>query len=264
MFAFIGTAMQMVGYVAIGIGVLFVIFRLVNRKAGESWWHLLRSKLGKSGDYAKNIDPAGQMRQAAQDAAADLKQADAALEANEALKLKLERQIQSDSQQAGRLRVKVKQLIEQGRPDSDPEVIAKAARIADLEKSVAQNQSQVEEQAKIYKNVLSSADKSAKSIRKAMEEAKRMEVDLKMGEQMVNLSSMLQRYDPTAVNSKMAKIDEYRQAAQDMKDGHAAKLKVMADRSASFVAEDDTDDDVATDEVNSVLASIRSGGPAKV
>lgn len=258
MFAFIGSIAFVIGWVVLAGFLLFIVFRLANRKAGESWWHLLRSKLGKTGDYAKNIDPAGQMRQAAQDAAGDLRQADAALEASEVQKTKLERQSKEAARQAGVLRVKVKQLLESGRPESDPEVIAKCVRIADLEKTVADNQSQVEELAKIYKNVLSSADKSAKSIRKAMEEAKRYEVDLKMGEQMVALNSMLQRYDPTAVNSKMARIDEYRQAAQDMKDGHAAKLKVMADRSASFVDEDDTDDEVATDDVNNVLASIRS------
>lgn len=262
----VGWGLELIGIAALILIVGFFVLRLINRKAGDSWWHLFRTKAGQAGDYAKTVDPAGQMRQAALDAAAELKTADEAMEMSERLKAKLQRQVDNDVAQVGRLRAKIKKLLDEGRPENDPEVIEKAKRVAELERAIAQNKSQIEDQNVLYKNTLKSANAAAKKAKAAIDEADRLRVDLGLGEQAVKLAAMFQKYDPTAVNAKMAKIDEYRQAAQDQKDGHTAKLKVMADRSAAFADEDEDDDEsgVVTEDVSNVLASIRGTGTATV
>jgi phage shock protein A len=244
----------------LGFFLLLIVFavwfmlRLVNRDAGQSWWHLFRTKAGQAGDYAASIDPAGQMKQAAKDAAEELKAADDAMEASDKLRTQLNRQISEDAMQANRLRTSIRKLLDDGVKEDDARVVEKARRVRDLEKAINQNSQQADDQEKIYSNTLKSANAAAIKIRKAMDDAERLKVDLKMGEQMVKLQGMLQKYDPTNVDNKLSNIDKYKKAAQDQVDSYHSKSKVMADRSAAFVDEvEETDGSDVAD----VLASIR-------
>lgn len=248
------TLLEVAGGLALLALLAFVVLRLLNRRAGAAVGHLARTKAGQVGDYAKSIDPAAQMRQAALDAADELKSADQALEGAERLRIGLERQIKEDTAQVNRLKASIKKLFSEGASDTDPKVIEKARRLKTLEASVAENIAQKDAQETIYKNTLQSANKAATKIQAAKAEAARLQTTLDLGAQTVKLQAMLSKYSPEAVNSKLSKIDEFRQEAQSQIDGHTAAMKVMADRSAAFADEEEEDDGA---DLADVLGSLR-------
>jgi hypothetical protein len=233
------------------IGAFGAILFIINGRAGRALWHLIRTKTGQAGAYAEGMDPAGQMKQAAQDAASDLKGADDALKACDVMQEKLSRQIENERLTANRKRAQIKRKLDAGAADSDPEVISLARDVQRLEKSIEENVGQVQIQKEIYTKTLNSANSAAGKVKDAMARADRLKVKLDMGEQMVRLNGMLARYDPTAVDNKLANIDKFEEKALEQLDGHKATMRVMQDRGYAH------DDEADTTDVSDVLASIR-------
>lgn len=246
------------GYGIVAVIVLIAILAFFNVRAGRSWYHLFRTKAGQFGEYAEGVDPAGQMRQAAIDASAELANADKALMSCEAMQSKLKRQINGDTLAANRLRAQIKKKLESGTSETDPDIVSKAKQVAELEKAVIENTSQIELQNDIYRKTLNSANSAAKRINGAIQRADRLKIRLDIGAQMSNLTAMLSKYSPAAVNSKMASIDKFEEKANEQLDMHSASLKVMADR--GYVDEEETEFEM-TSEAADVLASIRSNLP---
>ncbi len=254
----ISMVLNVVGGLALLALVVFVLLRLFNKNAAGSWLHLGRTKAGQAGDYAKSIDPAGQMRQAALDAAAELKGADDALIQSDQLVTRLKRQVDNDKKIKVKLEGQIAKKINDGVSETDPTVVEKLKRVRDLTNSIAENESQIETQSKLYKGLLAKANGASEKIAGAMQRADQLKVRLDLGAQTANISAMLSKYNPAAVQSKLAKIDEYEQAAQGQLDGYASAAKVAADRN---VVEEDEDD--VTPETDEELGNILAGIKAK-
>lgn len=249
--------LEILGAVAIILFVVFFSLRLINRRAGDSWWHLFRTKVGEVGDRARQIDPAKQMKQASLDAMDDLRSADEALIKSDQLRAKLRRQVDTDSAQLKRLQAQILQLLNSGTSESDPKIVDKAKRVRDLERAIAENTEQAEVQEKVYQNTIKSANAAAARIRNYAQEADRLQVQLDLGAETVKLQSMLQKYDPTRVNNTLNSVEKYRQASLDQLDKYSATSKVMADRSAALG--DDVEEE--SEDVSDVIAKIRGTAP---
>ncbi len=249
--------LQIAGYLFIVAVIVIGVMVLINKATGRAWYHLFRTKVGQAGDYAEGIDPAGQMKQAALDAAAELKGADDALVECDKLRSKMLRQIKADELSVARLRGEIKRkLTVENLPDNHPVVVEKAKQVKTLEANIAENNSQITLQETVYKTTLANANSAAAKVQGAMARADRMKVRLDLGAQTVKLTSMLAKYDPTAVNSKMASIDKYEEKGNEALDGQQAQLKVMADRGMLEVPDPAAD----AAEVADVLADIRKNG----
>lgn len=248
----------------VGVGAVYLL-----RKVFPQWFHLARTKKTQADDYAATIDPAGQMRQAALDAAAELKGADEALTASDTLQRGLKRQIEADAATANKLRGQVALQVRpkseggKGLSETDPLVVEKLKRIRDAEASVATNQGQLDDQIKVYERTLKQANKAGEKIAATIAEADRLKVSLQLGEKINAINAMIAKYNPAGVNSKLAEVDKYRQAAQQKLDGFAAQAKVAADRGQ---VNDDDEDDVSplTDPtLAGILDGIKQGSPVK-
>ncbi len=256
----IGFVLEILAIVAIlAVGGFFVL-RLFSKNAAGSWMHLGRTKAGQVGDYAKGIDPAGQMRQAALDAAQELKGADEALIESDKLVTRLKRQVESDEKTKSKLESQIALKLQAGTSEVDPQVVEKLKRIRDLAASIAENKSQIETQSALYKGLLSKANGASEKIAGAMRRADQLKVRLDLGAQTEKITSMLSKYNPAAVSSKLAKLDEYEQMAQGKLDGYASAAKVAADRSIGDDVDDDGDDVTPeTDaELGDLLAQIKA------
>ncbi len=88
-----------------------------------------------------------------------------------------------------------------------------------------------------------------------MARAEQLKVRLDLGEQTANIQSMLNRYDASSVNSKVAAVDKYEQAAQSRLDGYTSAAQVAKDRG---LAETDEEETPATDpELADLLTDIK-------
>lgn len=258
--------MTFLGYAFLVVLAVAVVV-LLARRVFPTWFHLGRTKAQQADDYAATIDPAGQMRQSALDAAEELKQADNALEASDTLQRSLQRQIDEDTKTVSKVRGQIANLIRpkseggKGLSQNDPVVVEKLKRVRDTDNAIQTNQNQLNDQIKVYEATLKNANKAGAKIAATVAEADRLKVQLNLGEQTVKINAMLAKYNPTAVNSKLAAVDRYRQAAQTKLDGYAAKGRVAADRG---VVNDDDDDDVTPDtdpELASILDGIKNPPP---
>lgn len=263
-FGILQTVLSVVGGIALLAVVAFLVLRLFNKEAAGNWLHLGRTKAGQAGDYAKTIDPAAQMKQAAKDAATELKGADDALIAAEGMRLKLTDQITSETATRNKLEGQVAKLIKptseggKGLSENDPVVVEKLKRIRDLDESIALTQDQVATLDADYKKNLKMANAASEKIAATMAEADRLQIQLGLGEQNEKVRSMLAKYSPTNVNNKLADIDKYREAAKDKLRGYAASQKVAADRNVDSDLDDDDDVTPDTDPaLGSVLARIK-------
>ncbi len=264
MFAsFIGGTFGLLFEIAGGLAVLavlaLVVMRVFNKDSAGKWWHLGRTKLGQAGDYASTIDPAGQMKQAAKDASAELANADTALIACETLQKSLGRQVENDKRTLAINEAKILKKLKSGVKDSDPEILELLRSVQSLKKAIEQNQEQITTQATIYKNTLQSANRAGLKIKETMQRADTLKVRLDLGEQSDRIASMLAKYNPANVNSTMAKIDQYEQVAQQKLDGFQSKAKVMADRGYTEVEEEETIE--TNPELNDLLNSIKDKAP---
>lgn len=257
----VGLFLEVVAILALlGVGV-FLLLRLFSKNAAGSWWHLGRTKAGQVGDYAKTVDPAGQMRQAALDAADELKGADDALIESDKLVTRLKRQVANDEKTKGKLEGQIAKKLKDGVAETDPQVVEKLKRVRDLTNSIAENKAQIETQSNLYKGLLKKANGASERIAGALQRADQLKVRLDLGAQTANITAMLSKYNPAAVQSKLAKIDEYEQAAQGQLDGYASAAKVAADRNVD--ADDEGDDDDVTPETDEELGDLLSKIKAK-
>ena len=149
--------------------------------------------------------------------------------------------------------------LKDGVSENDPTVVEKLKRVRDLTKSITENEGQIETQTKLYKGLLSKANGASERIAGALQRADQMKVRPDLGAQTANITAMLSKYNPAAVQPKLAKIDEYEQAAQGQLDGYASAAKVAADRN---VGGDEEDDDV-TPETDEELGSLLNDIKAK-
>jgi len=241
------------------VGVVFVALvaalMVANKSLGLGLWHLLRTKLGLAGDRVKQIDPAAQMKQAALDGLVELKAADEALIQCRAMRAQLQRQEEADAAMANRLRTTVNGMLGKVE-DGDPNLVDKVRRIKELEASATKCREQLKANETIYQATLKRANDSAKKMKSAIEDADRMKINLKLGEQMNKLQAMLNQYDPSAVNGSITKIDEYRQVAQNQMDRNDAVAQVMADRAAAMGVGDEAADD--TSDVADMIAQMKA------
>ncbi len=258
----IGFVLELVAITALLLVVAFLALRFFNKNAAGSLWHLGRTKAGQAGDYAKTIDPAGQMRQAAIDAGEELKGADDALIESDKLKTRLTRQVESDTKTKNKIEGQIAKLLNDGVAESDSRIVEKLKRVRDLTNTIAENNIQIETQNGLYKTLLAKANGASQKIAAAMQRADQMKVRLDLGVQTQKITEMLSKYNPAAVRSKLAKIDEYEQAAQGQLDGYAAAAKVAADR-AAVTGDDEDDDDNVTPETDEELGSLLAGIKAK-
>lgn len=255
----LGFLLQTVALVVFFVIAVFAVLRLMNRDAAGSWLHWGRTKAGEAGDYATTLDPAAQMKQAARDAAAELKGADNALIAAEGMRLKLTDQIDLEIKTKNNLEAQVARFIRptseggKGLPENDPLVVEKLKRIRDLDESIALTQDQVKVLDDDYKKNLRLANTAGEKIALTLAEADRMQVQLDLGEQNAKVRAMLSKYNPTAVTSKLASIDKYREAAKDKLRGYAAQQKVAVDRN---VGDDMDDDDDVTPDTDPALGNV--------
>lgn len=265
-----GMIFQFLGYAFIAV-LLVGGAVLLARRYFPAWLHLARTKKAEADEYATTIDPAGQMRQAAKDAMAELKGADDAMVAADKLKAQLDEQIAEETKTVNRLRGQVATRIKpvsqggKGHPETHPVVLEKLKRIRDVEESIAATKTQSDGLAEEYQRLLLQANKSSLEIAATMKEADRLGVQLQLGEQMVKVREQMAKYNPNAVNSKMAEMDKYRQAAKDKLRGFQSQNKVAADRAAAHADDDEDDDDVTPDTdpaLASILASIKANPAA--
>jgi phage shock protein A len=255
----VGWGFEVVGFVAIAAVGLYLLLRFLNKGAAGNAAHYAQTQVGKVGGWFAEQDPAAQMRQAAINAGAELHDADVALIEAERLSKGLARQITEDTRKRNNLETKTAQLLREGASETDPRIVDNARRIAELEKTIAENSAQIDSAQKAYAATLKNANSASRKIKGAMDEADRLKVDLALGEQAVKLTQMFQKYDPSKTNSNLAKIDQYRQEAQKAKDGNAATLKVMADRAEAFTDDaDDAEIDASSPEVEGVMARLRA------
>lgn len=264
-----GYVLQAVAVLAVVAVLAFLVLRWLNRDAAGNWLHWGRTKAGQAGDYATTLDPAGQMRQAAKDAAAELGTADDALIAADKLKLQLEDQVATETATKTKLEGQVRKLLKpvgeggKGKTPNDPVVVEKLKRIADLDDSIASTRTQIGTLVANYEKNLKQANAASERIAGALAEADRLGVQLQLGEQNAKVQAMLAKYNPAAVNGKLAALDKYREAAKDKLRGYAAQQKVAADRNQDDDLDDDDDVTPDTDErLGGVLARLQGKKPA--
>lgn len=240
--------------VAVGLGLLLIL----NRGAFSNVWFLGRTKAGQVGDFAKGIETAAQMRQAALDAGDELKGYDDANIEVLAFIKRLRRQVTGDKQTIGKLEGQVANKINSGAAETDPAVVEKLKRIRDLKKAVTENEGQIESQTKVYEDNVAKANAASAKIKAALQRADQLKVRLDLGAQAAKLNAMTSKYSPGNVNSKMAKIDELEQEAQKQLDTYDAQSQLARDRN---VDGDDDEDDVnpETDpELGDLLSEIKA------
>jgi len=245
-----GVLIFLLAFAAVGI----FIFK---SRFGRSWFHLGKTKVNQVGDYATTIDPAGQMQQAAQDAAKELESIDDAIEECDKLRMQLERKVKHDTAQVAQARVSLQKLLNEGIAQTDQRVIQKAKLIRRLDADIASDNQAILDQVALYKQLTHKADQQALKIQAAQQEAKQLKVKLQLGEKTQKLSEMMQRYSPTSVANKMTAIDAYRQQAQDQLDGYQAQGRTLARRADLF---GEPEEEVSED-ISDVLATLPGAVP---
>lgn len=199
----------------------------------SKWVHWWRTKVNQADERAKQLDPAGQMRQKVLDAAKDLGQVDHALAESKAYQAKLKRLIVADERTEAQARAQIKNLVENGANDDDPSVLSLLRTVQSVSRAIATNKAELSNAENQYKALLASANKTQAIVRDKLAAADRMGMQLKLGEQGERVRQMLSRYDPSAPESALAGIDEYEQAAQEKLDMYSARAEVATDRGHS-------------------------------
>lgn len=219
-----------IGYVFLGCLLAGGLLWVIQRGAFGSWFHWLRTKIGQTGDFAASQDPAGQMRQAAIDASAELGKADAALAKCKSIKKSLQRQVDNDIRQLRLVETDVQKSLERGVADDDPTLVVKLQQIRSFRESIEENNKQILQQDTLYRDTLDLANAASGRIQSALQRAERLKVKLDLGVARRDAIALLQRYSPGAINTAMASIDRYEQVAQSQLDEADAALEVAADR----------------------------------
>ncbi len=108
----------------------------------------------------------------------------------------------------------------------------------------------------MYKDTLVKANAASQKIANALARADQLKVRLDLGAQTAKITAMLSQYSPTAVNSKLSKIDEFEQVGMNQLDGYASAAKVAADRNIDVSEEDEN---INTDPaLKDILTKIKS------
>lgn len=258
---FIGSALQVLALVVFVVGVIYVVLRSMGlSRVGGSLVHWGRSQVDKVGEYAANQDPVAQMRTAARDAEAELKEADEGLKTGETLKLQLNDQIDDQTKRLVKIKGIVANKLQKGTPPTDQTVTAKLQEITTLEDSIAANTAQVQTVDKQLAAHYKKAEKAAAKIQAAYAEADSLGFNIKMAQQNAALEAMFSKYTGGAVNSKLAELDKHRENAQKLLRQHQASA-IVAQKRGPAMPDDDEDEenvDATTDpKLADVLARLK-------
>ena len=221
---------------------------LLNKSAFHRILHLGKSQAGNLGRAAERADPVGQMRQAADDAKAQVSIARDALVKSKALKESLERQVAADKNEIARAKSKLAKYKEDGRSKDERDVISTAEKMAKAMKSLETNEKQLELQTKLYNETLESAKKAASKIAGLEQHANNLESRLETSAAQAQLAETINSYNSSNVNSALNKASKYAELAEQRIAENGAKLQVDTDLGLN------TDDDDA--EVSLTAASI--------
>lgn len=233
------------------VGGLFVALRLLNRRSSNDVFHLGRTKAGKIGAFAKNIDPAEQMIQAAEDAEGELAQAYQALTACDALKSSLERQVAAGERMVKTLEVNLTKKLASA-SDTDPEVQSLAKRLRTARTELETNTAQLNAQRDLYESTSKSIKTVAARVEGYKQEAKRLDVQLKLSEQTAKIQSAVASINLGGANEAFNRIDQYREVAMSQIDQNNAKVRVATEHQAM------TNPTVEeTDDVSDILDELR-------
>ena len=247
--------LQILGYLVLGGVGVFVVLWLLNKRAGYNILHFARTKAGQVGDTFSGMDPAGQMKQAAEDALKDLGNTDKALIASETLRNRLKNQVDSETRQVNLLRKQIADKLTKGTPETDPWITESARRVVDLERAIQENQQQYNQQGEIYAGLLKNANSAAARIRSAMQRAEHKRVQLEVSQGNVKMAEMVAEYDPSRITGKLNNIDKYEQEADNQIIVNNSKLKVMNDRGLTSNGDEEL---AVSEDVSNVLADIKA------
>jgi phage shock protein A len=169
------------GILGIVVAVLVIGYLLSPRSVKEAIG-LARSQVDKGGRWLGKQAPGDRLMTSLTDARESLKKYNNTLTLCNRTKLQLQKQIKDDAATKGKLEARIKKAWDEGKTDDDPEIKAWGVQLAQTDKNLTANQTQLEQATTMYTNTLKEISKAHQDLATAETNATSKQQALEMSQ----------------------------------------------------------------------------------
>ena len=244
--------MSMLGMIVLGVVGLLVLAMIMNPGAFKRIWGAGRAQVGKAGRAAEDADPLANFQQQVDDAAVALEDQIKAQKVATAQLESLQRQVRDHQNDVARLNSRIQTAVDKG----DPNGTAKknALLLAQTEKELETNQSQLKAQEEITSRIAKAVDMNRNKIIEARNKARQKGMELQQSEAMKRSAAQFAQLTGTDLfNGLGTSLDKVQQKI----DENNASVQVDQQQFSGVLADMQDEADERDSQADAILARFK-------